>query len=104
MDLAQELGMTVSTLRESMSERELRTWMRYAGQKGLRSRRVELQLAMNALAMSVALCGKNGLTLADFLFDSEGKKAKPPSAVDAAMALSGGGARKLGQGRKRKGN
>lgn len=86
-----------------MSEREFVAWLSYAGKQMLPARRAELQRAMLCLTVA-ASAGNDKVSLQDFLFDE--KPDNKLTAEEGARALdaigSGGGVRRLGQGRKKK--
>lgn len=70
MDLALELGMPTGTLKRSLTERDVRQWMRYAQRKHLPSRRIELYLAQIAMVVAQSMStGKHKFKLSDFLFE-----------------------------------
>jgi hypothetical protein len=82
-----------------MSERELLTWQKYAIQKGLPTRRLEIQTAVIAHTIA-AVNGNKDLSVSDFMLMDK-KEPKKVTAEENVMAL-GIGMRKLGQGRKKK--
>lgn len=101
MDLALELGMTVTELSQRMTERELGQWVAYHARKRLPTRRLELYLAQIAFRVAHAF-GESSLTFQDCLFDFR-KPAEDTTATasQAIGMMAGRKVIKLSQGRKR---
>lgn len=89
MDLALQLGGTVSELRERMPERELNQWAMYAKQRVMPLQRIELYLAQVAWIVARAVGGSESAILSDFIIDfgNESEPEREPSFDDAAAAF-----------------
>lgn len=96
MELALELGMTLTSLRREMPHRELIRWYAYRNKRMLPGRRMELMMAQ--LIRSFA-----GGTVADYLIGEEQPQEKVNDGASAISAMAGVGVRTLGKGRKKKG-
>lgn len=82
MELAAELGMTVSAMQRSMTERELQRWAWYARTRLLPHRRLELYLAQ--LACQVARSAGNvEASVADFLISPYEPSPSAPVQAEA---------------------
>ena len=86
MDLALALGMTVQTLEQEMSAVEFGLWQRYAAERMLPWRRMELYLAQVAQIIARTVGGNKEAMLSDFVFDSMGEE--PEENAAAAFGFS----------------
>lgn len=70
MDLSLQLGRPVEALAREMTERELQLWVRYARERMLPARRIELYLAQLSFicAKGLGVASANA-TVEDYLFD-----------------------------------
>lgn len=89
MDLALQLGGTVSELRDRMPERELNQWAMYAKQRVMPLQRIELYLAQVAWVVACAMGGSDSARLSDFVIDfgNESEPEHAPSLDEAAAAF-----------------
>lgn len=69
MDLALAFGVPHETLARQMTEREFRSWARYAQQRVLPWRRMEIMLAQIPWCIARVMGGNDAAKLADFLID-----------------------------------
>lgn len=70
-DLALAFGTPALSLARQLTEREFVQWQRYAAQKMLPQRRIELMLAQIAQLIAVTMGGAKNTKLTDYLFDAQ---------------------------------
>jgi len=66
----------VTTLARVMTEREFRSWQKYAERRMLPTRRMEFYLAQIALLIARTMGNNQEATLADFLFDPDAESSE----------------------------
>lgn len=90
-----------------MPEWEFQRWQRYAAERGLPSRRLELQTAIVALTVARAMGGNTSMQVSDFLIHTEAasnKRDQTPDKDRSAVSVFAGvaGVRRLGQKKRNK--
>jgi hypothetical protein len=82
MDLALELGMSSEVLARTMTERELRRWVRYVQRKLLPTRRLEVYLAQIAQMIAITMGGAKDAKISDYLIEIEAADAVSVDDID----------------------
>lgn len=91
--LALHLGRPVDELARSITEAELRRWMRYAGRHGLPLQRIELMLAQLSMVIARSMGSKKART-ADFLLKAQEELPPNVTRIEAARMAFGFNPRK----------
>lgn len=84
-DLALAFGEQVPALKRRMSEREFARWSRYAAQKGMPWRRIEVQLARIAMLIDLGLGGAKRARLRDYMGETLEELVTGRAAVDEVL-------------------
>ncbi len=100
MDLALELGTTVESLSQTMTERELGQWQRYAEKKLLPMRRLEYYLARLSAAVVSAVGGN--ASVRDFLLDAPPVPEDTAETGATAIGMVAGGRKVIHLGKRRR--
>lgn len=104
MNLALELGCTLSELEERLTEKEWLMWLLYDSQYRFPTRRMELYLARIAMVVAQTMGGAQNVSINDYLIKFERVEATEKNKGAAAVfgAVNSKKVYMLGQGRKLK--
>ncbi len=89
MELALHLGMTADGLTQSMTAAELDRWAKYALQKPLPYKRMELMLAQVCLIIARTMGGAKDVKLMDFMLSTPEERPNNVTSIEAARAAFG---------------